>query len=353
MRTTAIVLAAAIAAGGLIAGPASAELDRMNLKVVGTWGNLSNWKVNEGPFWQKTMPEVSGGRITADAVPQTEVGIKGFEVMRMLKIGVFDVAHGVVGYIAGEDPIAEGVDLAGVIQNWEDARASMKAYRPIIAAQFEKTYGAKLLALYPFPSQSFYCKPPVKSVDDLKGKKIRVYAASLGDLVEGFGGVSVTIAFAEVVPALEKGVADCGITGTMPAYQGKWWQVATHAYLMKVGYTATFGAINLTTWNRMSDETKAFVEKQMTEFEDTAWKNTMAEDAMGTICNTGDGGTCTEGEAGSMVKVLPSAADDAKLKKVLEEVVLKRWADRCGAECVKQWNETIGKVAGVTAPTPK
>ena len=44
----------------------------------------------------------------------------------------------------------------------------------------------------------------------------RVYSTTLGDFVEGAGGVSVTIPFAEVVPALQKGVADCGITGTMP-----------------------------------------------------------------------------------------------------------------------------------------
>lgn len=352
MRKSVIVLAAALLAGTVAAGPAAAELDQLNLKVVGTWGNLSNWKVNEGPFWQDTMPGASGGKITADAVPQTEVGIKGFEVMRMLKIGVFDVAHGVVGYIAGEDPIAEGIDLAGVIQNWDDARASMNAYRPIIAAQFEKTYGSKLLALYPFPSQLFWCKPAVNGVKDLEGKKVRVYAASMGDLVEGLGGVSVTIAFAEVLPALEKGVADCGITGTMPAYQAKWWQVATHAYALKVGYTATFAAMNLKTWNKLNDETKAFVEKQMQAFEDTSWKNTMAEDAMGITCNTGQGGECSEGKPGGMKLVEPSAADDAVRKKVLEEVVLKRWAARCGAECVQQWNETIGKIAGVKAPMP-
>ena len=350
------VFGAALLSVGLMAGPASAELDAMNLKVVGTWGNLSNWKVNEGPFWNETMPEKSGGKITADAVPQTDVGIKGFEVMRMLKIGVFDVAHGVVGYIAGEDPVVEGIDIAGVAQSWEDVRGSAKAYWPIMEKQFEETYGAKLLAVYPFPSQMLWCNAEVNSVEDLKGQKVRVYTTSMGDLVEGLGGTSVTIAFAEVVPALEKKVVDCGITGTMPAYQAKWWQIATHAYLMKVGYTATFAAINLTTWNRMNDETKAFFEKQYAEFEKTAWANTMAEDEMGIICNTGVGGTCTEGDPGGMKKVEPSAADDAKRKQILENVVLKRWAERCvekfGEKCIDDWNATIGKVAGVTAPKP-
>lgn len=353
MRKSRLALSVAALITGLWAGPAGAEVDKLDLKVVGTWGNLSNWKVNEAPFWQKTMPEASGGRISANAVPQTEVGIKGFEVMRMLKLGVFDVAHGVVGYIAGEDPIVEGVDLSGVIQNWDDARAAAEAYRPIIAERFEKTYGAKLMALYPFPSQLFWCKGNVNSAADLQGKKTRVYTTSMGDFVEGMKGVSVTIAFAEVLPALEKGVVDCGVTGSMPAYQAKWWQVADHAYLMKLGYTVTFAALNLGTWNRMSPETKAFVEKQMKAFEDSAWKNNIAEDQMGIICNTGVGGDCSEGKAAGMKKVEPSAADDAVRKKVLEDVVLKRWADRCGAECVKQWNATIGKVAGVQAPAPK
>lgn len=356
MRKTLTAIGAAMISAGVLATPAAAEIDSLNLKVVGTWGNLSNWKTNEGPFWNEVMPTVSGGKITADAVPQTEVGIKGFETMRMLKIGVFDVAHGVVGYIAGEDPVAEGVDLSGVIQNWDDAKAAAEAYRPILAKRFEETYGAKLLALYPFPSQMFWCNGEVNQASDLEGKKVRVYTTSMGDFVEGMGGTSVTIAFAEVVPALEKKVVDCGITGTMPAYQAKWWQVADHAYLMSVGYTMTFGAINLNTWNKMSDETKAFVEEQMTKFEADAWANNIAEDQMGIICNTGVGGDCTEGEPGGMKHVVPSAADDQKRKEVLENVVLRRWAERCaekfGEQCIDDWNATIGKIAGVTAPKP-
>ena len=72
MRKTALTIAAtAMMATGVMAGPATAELNTLNLKVVGTWGNLSNWKEAEGPFWDKTMPEASGGKITADALPQT------------------------------------------------------------------------------------------------------------------------------------------------------------------------------------------------------------------------------------------------------------------------------------------
>ena len=68
------------------------------------------------------------------------------------------------------------------------------------------------------------------------------------------GGTSVTIPFAEVIPALEKGVADCGITGTMSAYKANWQQVATHAYTLRVGWGLAFGAMNMDKWNAMSAE---------------------------------------------------------------------------------------------------
>ena len=28
------------------------------------------------------------------------------------------------------------------------------------------------------------------------------------------------------------------------------------------------------------------------------------------------------------------------------------WAQRCGAECVKEWNGTVGKVLGIQSPLP-
>ena len=55
-----------------------------------------------------------------------------------------------------------------------------------------------------------------------------------------------------MIPALEKGVVDCGITGTMSAYKAKWQQVATHAYTLRVGWGLAFGAMNMDKWNSMT-----------------------------------------------------------------------------------------------------
>ena len=56
-----------------------------------------------------------------------------------------------------------------------------------------------------------------------------------------------------------------------------------------------------------------------------------------------------DGEPGGMVPITPTAEDQALLADIVENVVLKRWAERCGAECAAEWNETVGKVVGMTA----
>jgi len=345
-----VATGAALIAGAMAANSAQAQqLKQQTFSAVGTWGNLNNFKKHEGPFWRDVVPKASGGRITAKVQPITEVGLKGFEMTRLLKLGVFDMAFGVIGYVAGEDPVFEGPDLSAVAQDIKTARAIVDAYRPIMAKAFEEVFKAKLVVLYPFPSQMLWCNAKINSIADLKGKKIRVYSTTLGDFVEGVGGVSVTIPFAEVVPALQKKVADCGITGTTPAYNAKWHQVATHAYAMRVGWGISFGAFNLKRWNSLDAATKAFFTKQFKELEDRMWKTTGAEDAMGLSCNTG--GNCTMGKPGGMKLVSPSKADLDARTKILQSHVLKRWAERCTKKrpnCVKEWNATIGKVVGIT-----
>ena len=347
--TAAIAATALAVSAGLWSGTAAAEeLKQQTFSVVGTWGNLANFKQHEGPFWSSVVPKASGGKLSAKIQPITEVGLKGFEVTRLLKLGVYDMAFGVIGYVAGEDPVFEGPDLSAVAQDIATARKITEAYRPIMAKAFEEVFKAKLVVMYPFPSQLLWCNAKIEKIGDLKGKKIRVYSATLGDFVEGVGGTSVTIAFAEVVPVLQKKVADCGITGTTPAYRAKWHEVATHAYAMRVGWGISFGAFNLKRWNSLDAPTKAFLTKQFKALEDRMWKATGEEDAMGLLCNTG--GKCTLGKPGGMKLVRPSASDLKARTKVLQDYVLKRWAQRCTKKrksCVADWNRTIGKVVNI------
>jgi len=339
-----IVLAAAVA---MAASPALADKP-VSIKAVGTWGSLTNYQKHEGPFWNETIAAATDGGIIGEIKPQTELGLKGFEIMRLVKLGVFDYAHGLPGYVAAENAIFEGGDLSSLTQDIDTQRKVADAYFPTLEKAFADIYNAKLLQLYPFPSQTLWCRDEVKGIDDLKGKKIRVYATTLGDFVEGAGGVSVTVPFAEVVPALEKGVVDCGITGTMSAYKANWHQVATHAYTLRVGWGLAFGAMNMSKWNALGEARQAELKAEIDKLTEAMWEETATEDEIAISCITG--GKCDIGEPGDMVLVEPSDADLKRRDEIATDVVLARWAERCGSECAATWNSTVGSILGLKAP---
>ena len=347
-----LVLGALMGAVAFAAQPAVAEMQKKEFKVVGTWSFLDHWKEREGPFWKERLPKLSGGKLTANAKSQTELGLSGFEIMRLLKLGVYDAVHGVTTYVAQDSPAIEGADLAGVIQDLGLYRKANEAYRDILSREFEEKYGAKLLMIYAWPSQQLWCNLGDKSIksyglDQLKGKKIRTYSTTLGDFIEGVGGSAVTIAFAEVVPALQKGVADCGLTGTLPAYNAKWWQVVTHNIRIRLGYASSFLAMNKKTWDGLDADTKALFNAELPRLEEEMWVATAKNDQRGMDCNAS--GPC-DGPTGGMVPIEPTDKDKEILKGVVENFVLKRWAKRCGTQkCVDEWNATIGKISGMKA----
>mgnify|MGYP003909358389 CR=1 FL=1 len=342
-------MAAALAAGWIVGASAQAQdLPKQNFKVVGSFGNLTNWQQVEKPFWTEQVVKDSNGQITATAQSTTELNLKGTEVMRLLKLGLFDFAHALPIYVA-EDAALEGIDIAGVAKDMATARKITEIWGPVLDKTMGPKYGAKILNWYTFPTQLIWCRDQIKGVADLKGKKVRVQGVSQGDLVEGLGATAVTIPFGEVVPALQRGTVDCGITGTMPAYKAGWHEVVNSVLEMPVGFTIIYTAVSENSWNKMNAATKDFFTKEMKALGDKGWKVIGDEVAMGLVCVSGQGGTCSEGKPGKVTIVKPSEADLKAREAALNDVVLKRWAKRCGADCAKTWNDTVGKLVGLTA----
>ena len=159
--------------------------EAQTFKVVGTWSNISAWQNYERPFWTEWLPEASGGKLKGNPVSITEAGLKGYEVVRLLKLGVFDFAHGLIGYVSEGNGLIEGGDLAGMAQDFDTLRKILDAYRPTLDATFRQNFGARIVAMNPWPPSMLFCTKPVKGPGDFKGKKIRIHSASLGDYVEG------------------------------------------------------------------------------------------------------------------------------------------------------------------------
>jgi TRAP-type C4-dicarboxylate transport system substrate-binding protein len=344
-------LAIGLAVGMLAASGATAEeLPKAHFKVIGLNGPTVASSVDELPFWRETLPKASNGAITADITPLDQMGVDDKTMLRLLKLGVMDFAGMDISKMAGDDPRFEGCDLAGLTLDADKARAACDAYRAVIDRQMQKNWNVKLLAFGGNPPQVFWCRDLIGGLDDLKGKKIRVFNNTMRDFLGGLGATSVSMAFAEVVPALNNGVVDCGVTGSLSGNTAGWAEVTKSLYPMSLGWSINVVAVNLATWNRLPPATQTFLLEQFKLYEDKMWATLKQATAEADNCNTNKQ-PCTLGKLAS-ITIVPVKPAEAELhKKLVEGAVLAGWAKRCGAECATEWNDTVGKVLGLKAPT--
>src|SRR5690606_27472500 len=159
---------------GLAAGPAAAEIQPHQFKVLGTWGNLTSCNDLEKPFWAETLPAATNGALTAEAIPITEAGQTGREGMRLRSQAVFEVAHSLGSDVPAENPARVRTDLSSIAPDFATMRAIAEAYQPTMDRTFRITYGATILSLHPWPASMIYCTKPIAGIADLKDRKVRV-----------------------------------------------------------------------------------------------------------------------------------------------------------------------------------
>jgi TRAP-type C4-dicarboxylate transport system substrate-binding protein len=346
------LLGAAVAALCLQSFAASAQdLPRLQFKAIGLNSPTVASSVDEIPFWRETIPKASNGAITVDITPLDQMGIDDKTMLRLLRLGVMDFAGMDISKMAGDDPRFEGCDLAGLTLDADKARAACDAWRPIIDRQMQQNWNAKLLAFGGNPPQVFWCREVIGGLGDLRGKKIRVFNNTMRDFLQGVGATAVSMAFAEVVPALNNGVVDCAVTGSLSGNTARWPEVSKSLYPMSLGWSINVLAVNLTTWNRLEPRVQQFLLEQVKAYEDKMWQTLKAADAQADNCNFNKP-PCTMGRLANMTLV-PVKPEEAEVhKRLVETAVLANWAKRCGAACAREWNDTVGKALGLTAPIP-
>jgi TRAP-type C4-dicarboxylate transport system substrate-binding protein len=325
----------------------SDEIVERNFNVVGSWSTSSLYPDYEEPFWNETLPEASGGKLTANLRAFDQLGLGGGAVYEMVSQGVYDVGTTVMDYVAGDEPRMEGADLPAIADP-AVAHQITQAYRPTLERAFDETYDSKLLAVLPFSSQVVFCNTAIDGLEDLAGKRIRGSGRMTIDFIEAVGGTGVSVAFNEVPVALERGVIECGITGSLSGYLAGWSEVATHFYPLPVGGWDPVGiAMRNEVWAELNEPTQERLQNELSQFEDKVWSEADETTAVGVACNTG--GECPYGDAEDMVLVEVTDEDLERALEIMEAEVLPSWVSRCSAECVESWNASAGGVLNITA----
>ncbi len=316
------------------------------MRVVGSWSNLTLHKNFEQPFWTETAKEIG---IEASVTSLSQVKLDGPAPLRQMKLGVFDVVHTVVDYVVSDSPVLAGLDLPALATDIDQARKVVAAFRPLLEEYLEKDFDAKLLSVVPYPAQVIFSRVKLESLADLKGKKIRASGWTTSEFVTALGASGVTLPFSEVSQALQRDVVSGAITGSLSGFSAGWGEVVDYVYPLPVGgWDYVIGVISMQKWNSLSKEMQTQLQELITsKMEQPAWEVTAAETQAGLDCLAGR--ECSYGKPGKVEILSVSEGDRALAKEILVNNVLPAWAAKVDGSVVSRWNESVGQLTGITA----
>lgn len=190
--------------------------------------------------------------------------------------GISDIGQSVLAYTRGRFPLMEVIDLPGYPFNGMVAsRVAMDVYEKFHPKELDDVHVLYLHAHV--PGVFYMAKKPVKTLEDMKGMRIRATGLST-KIVDALGATSVAMPKGDQYDALQKGVVD-GSVGSLNELKG--WKVAEVAkystLVPKAGYVSgMFVAMNKKSWNALPKDIQAVfteVSKEWVDYTGKVWND--------------------------------------------------------------------------------
>ncbi|HJD96881.1 TRAP transporter substrate-binding protein [Mailhella massiliensis] len=221
-----------------------------------SWGSVHGTQP-----WIKKVEEASGGAITFDLYANQSLA-KGSQVWSATKKGIADVSWNAMATYPGMNPLAEVITLPGLPYStpMEASEALWKMYEKF--PQFARPYADnKLLALFTSDVFNLVSTKPIRTLEDLKGKKIRTVAGPLVDALEALGAIPVVIPMPDVYLALQRGTIDGTLASWEPINGFRFYEVAKYVVTNAPFGFSFFGvAMNKKAYNRLPEAGKAAID---------------------------------------------------------------------------------------------
>lgn len=212
----------------------------------------------------------SDGALTIDLQPNDSL-IKLDSIKRAVQSGQIPIGEIRLGVYGNEDPMYILAGLPFIAPTYEDAWDLKDAQKPYFDKVFGKS-GMKVLFYQPWPGQGFYTKFPVKSADDFKGVKLRIYSTATQKMGDMLGFQATILPFAEVPQAFSTGLIEALFTSPQTGIDIQAWDNTKFFTDTGAIYSKNAVIVNQAAWDKLDDKTKQIVLEAAKTAEERGWK---------------------------------------------------------------------------------
>ena len=227
-----------------------------------------NWNF----YMHQSAPNFATSRGAKQLTEEIDKATGGEIKVRLHLSGTLQISASNITQAVGENVVQMGDDLfnsgnipvAGIprlpmlVQSYEDFAKVSAVLQPYVEKAFAQK-GSTVLGSYTYPLQMMWGRKKLKSLDDLRGLKMRVAQPEQGEFVRRFGGTSITMSAPEVPAALDRGVVDGIFTAGVGAVL--WKDQLKYGYQLIVNVNNSYFIVNNGAYAKLSPDLKAKLKK--------------------------------------------------------------------------------------------
>lgn len=217
-------LAGAALAASLMATPLLAQETTMRISLQLP---LKNHLGQNLVLFKEQVEEMSGGDIAVEIYDSAQL-YKDKEVPAAVGSGAIEAGVASLTRYVGDIPAVDLFYMPFLLNTDAKVRAAVAPGSPVRGPLDEaiKGTGSTVLWWQAFGGAILLSKgSPIKSPEDMKGKKARVFGKTLGDFVTTTGGAPTMISGSEQYLSYQRGTVDVGMTGVSAVSSRKLWEV--------------------------------------------------------------------------------------------------------------------------------
>ncbi|WP_258881408.1 TRAP transporter substrate-binding protein [Paenibacillus sp. sptzw28] len=211
------------------------------------------------------VSEKSGGRIKIEVFPSSQLGEEK-AVIEQVQLGAIEFTRVSTGALGGFNKQYEVFSLPYIFESDEHMWKFLNGEEGSKLLDSLESSRMKGLAYYSSGARSFYSTKPLKSIEDIKGQKIRVIQNKVNiDLMEALGASATPMPYGEVFSALQTGIIDAAENNYPSYFSSNHFQQAKNLILDRHQRVPETLLISKITWDKLSEEDRTIIQEAAAE----------------------------------------------------------------------------------------
>ena len=246
-----------------VAGLGTTASAQVNLRMSSQWTEATMGSQID-KWWAQEIEKRTNGQVKIKIFFEGALG-KASENLTLIRQGAIDLTAMSPSYFPADLPLHTAPNsipmaMAEVPQATQLVQRLLKEV-PALDEEAKKN-GMKALFFHHLNPYLLVCKEPIKSLADLKGKKLRTWGRDMPRMAQAAGMVPVTLGLPELYEGLSRGTVDCLPFSVDLMVNYKIYEVAKHVHDITLWLGPTNGNwVSVQAWNKLTPQQQKIVEQ--------------------------------------------------------------------------------------------